>query len=154
MHLVQLTYIDTVVPTIRKPDPSKSEHFCTDFKWFLTKWQPFVWMVGLSDFRSHSKSGSFATQLLFEHLKSRLVQISDSRCSQLFSWLGESYPHWPLCCWLAFPPVLQNKNIYLFTIEELLSCFWTVEFFRGLLPLSCLWTTGFLGGWLNFWKVG
>ena len=33
-----------IVPTIRKPEPSKSRHFCTDFKWFLTKWRPFVWI--------------------------------------------------------------------------------------------------------------
>ena len=34
---------------------------------FLPRFQ----MVGLPDFRSHSKSGSFATQPLFNHLKSR-----------------------------------------------------------------------------------
>ena len=28
--------------TIRKPDHSKSGCFCPDFKWFLTKWLPFV----------------------------------------------------------------------------------------------------------------
>ena len=31
-----------IVPTIRKPDHSKSRRFCLDFKWFLTKWRPFV----------------------------------------------------------------------------------------------------------------
>ena len=31
-------------------------------------------MVGLTDFRSHSKSGPFATKPLFDHLKSRLVR--------------------------------------------------------------------------------
>ena len=31
-----------IVPTIRKPDHSKSRHYCPDFKWFLTKWRPFV----------------------------------------------------------------------------------------------------------------
>ena len=34
-------------------------------------------MVGLPDFRSHLKSGLFANQKMFDHLKSRLVQISD-----------------------------------------------------------------------------
>ena len=34
-------------------------------------------MVGLLDFRSHSKSGPFATQTPFDHSKSRLVRISD-----------------------------------------------------------------------------
>ena len=27
-----------------KPDYLKSLHFCQDFKWFLTKWHPFVWI--------------------------------------------------------------------------------------------------------------
>ena len=27
-----------IVPTIKKPDHSKSGCFCLDFKWFLTKW--------------------------------------------------------------------------------------------------------------------
>ena len=38
-------------------------------------------MVGLPDFRSHSKSGPFANQPLFDHSKSRLVQISDLYCT-------------------------------------------------------------------------
>ena len=37
-------------------------------------------MVGLPDFRSHSKSGPFATQPVFDHWKSRLVWISDPQC--------------------------------------------------------------------------
>ena len=41
-------------------------------------------MVGLPDFRSHSKSRPFATQPLFDHSKSRLVQISDLHCKYLF----------------------------------------------------------------------
>ena len=39
-----------------------------------------VQMARLTDFRSHSKSGPFATQPLFDHLKSRLVLISDAHC--------------------------------------------------------------------------
>ena len=31
-----------IVQTIQKPDHLKSGHFCSDFKCFLTKWQPFV----------------------------------------------------------------------------------------------------------------
>ena len=38
-------------------------------------------MVGLLDFRSHSKSRPFANQPLFDHLKSRLVQILDPHCT-------------------------------------------------------------------------
>ena len=26
------------------PNHSKTEHFCPDFIWFLTKWRPFVWI--------------------------------------------------------------------------------------------------------------
>ena len=37
-------------------------------------------MVGLLDFRSHSKSRPFANQLLFEHSKYGHVQISDPHC--------------------------------------------------------------------------
>ena len=34
-----------LVPNVRKPDHSKSKHFCLDFKWFLKKWQPFVRII-------------------------------------------------------------------------------------------------------------
>ena len=63
-----------IVPTIRKLDHSKSGHFCPDFKWFLTKWGPVVCYqtVGLPDFRSHLKSGPFATQPLFDHIQASL----------------------------------------------------------------------------------
>ena len=53
------------------------------FVWILNGfWQngshlSWFQMVGLPDFRSHSKSGPFATQLIFDHKKSRLVRISD-----------------------------------------------------------------------------
>ena len=33
-----------IVLTIWKRDLSKFGHFCTDFKWFLTKWWKFVWI--------------------------------------------------------------------------------------------------------------
>ena len=32
----------SIVPTIWKPDHSKSGHFCPNYKWFATRWQPFV----------------------------------------------------------------------------------------------------------------
>ena len=41
-------------------------------------------MVGLPDFRSHSKTTPFATQPLLDHLKSRLVRISDPHCNYLY----------------------------------------------------------------------
>ena len=55
-------------------------------KMVLTKWRPFVrisngWAYG---FHSHLKSRPFATQPLFNHSKSRLVQISDPHCSTYF----------------------------------------------------------------------
>ena len=40
-------------------------------------------MVGLQDFRFHSKSGPFSPQPLFDHSKYRLVQISDPHCMLL-----------------------------------------------------------------------
>ena len=43
-------------------------------------------VVGLPDFRSHSKSGPCATQPLFHHSKSRLVQISDPHCIQILDY--------------------------------------------------------------------
>ena len=69
-----------------------------DFKWFWTIQNPDVlaqisngfWrngnysskfqIVWLPNFRSHSKSRPFATQPLCDHLKSRLVRISDPHC--------------------------------------------------------------------------
>ena len=42
-------------------------------------------MVGLPDFRSHLKSEPCATQPPFDHLKFRLVQISDPHC--IFIWI-------------------------------------------------------------------
>ena len=50
-----------IVPTIQKPDHSKSGCYCPDF-------------------RSNSKSRPFATQPSFDHSKSRLGQISDPHC--------------------------------------------------------------------------
>ena len=69
-----------MVPSIWKMDHWKSRHFCLeDFKFFLNQngsllsWYQFV---VLADFRSHLKSGPFVDQPLFNHLKSRRVQIS------------------------------------------------------------------------------
>ena len=42
-------------------------------------------MVGLPDFRFHSKYRPFVTQLLFDHSKSRLILISDPHCITNFS---------------------------------------------------------------------
>ena len=61
---------------------------------FLSGFQMVIWqngchlsgfqMVGLPDFRSHSKSRSFPTQPLLDHLKSRLGWISDIQSSKKF----------------------------------------------------------------------
>ena len=69
------------VPTIWKPDLSKPRHICPDFKWFLTKWRPFVWIS--NGCVSHSKSRPFANQPFFDHLESRQVQISDPHCTHI-----------------------------------------------------------------------
>ena len=68
-----------LVPTIWKQAHSKFRHFCRDFKWFwqngdhLSRFQ----MVGLPDFRFHSKSRPLQPTPLFDHSESRLVLISD-----------------------------------------------------------------------------
>ena len=58
-----------IVPNIWKLDHPKYGHLCLVFKWFLTKWWPLsrFQMVGLLNFRSHSKS--------------RLVRILDPHSS-------------------------------------------------------------------------
>ena len=65
------------------PNHSKTGHFWPDFKWFWTKWRTFVRISNgwASVFQISSKSGPFATQPLFNHLKSRLVPISDPQWS-------------------------------------------------------------------------
>ena len=65
------------VPTIQKPDHTKSGWFCPDFKWFLTKWRPFV---RISNGWASGFQISFVTQPLFDHLKSKLGWISDPHC--------------------------------------------------------------------------
>ena len=119
-----------IVPTIQKCEHSKSGRFCPHFEWFwhngsqLSRFQ----MVGLLDFRSHWKSGPFATQPLFGHSKSRLVQISDPHCN----WISPTRKlkfvgNWtylyhlnnvpvlyldPLCGKTIFLPILQVKKLY------------------------------------------
>ena len=60
-----------------KSDRLKSGRFCPDIKWFLTKWQIFVW---ISDPIRNPDHLLHATQPLFDHSKSRLVRISDPHC--------------------------------------------------------------------------
>ena len=62
-----------IVPTIPKPDYA---NFLFGYK------MVFDIMVGLLDFRTHSKSRPFAIQPLFDHSKYRLVLISD--CHYMF----------------------------------------------------------------------
>ena len=68
--------IMAIVPIIWKTDDSKSRHFAQISYGF---WQngahlSGLKMVRLPEHRSHSKSGPIATQPLFDHTKSRLVQ--------------------------------------------------------------------------------
>ena len=75
-----------IAPTILKLNHSKFGRFCPDFKWFLSKCGNLsgFQMVGLPNFRSHSKSGPFETKPLINHSQSRLVLISDHHCSLIF----------------------------------------------------------------------
>ena len=63
-----------MVPNIRKLNHYKSGGFCSDFKWFLTKWPSFVRISNGwdSEFQIHLKSEPFSDQPLFDHLKSGL----------------------------------------------------------------------------------
>ena len=61
---------------IQKPGHAKTELFEIRNGAHLSGFQ----MVGLTDFRSRSKFTPFATQPLFDHLKFRLVWISDPQC--------------------------------------------------------------------------
>ena len=69
-----------IASTIQKPDQSKSRCFCWISNGFwqngsnLSRFQ----MVGLPDYRSHSKSRPFTTQPVLDHSKSRLGRISES----------------------------------------------------------------------------
>ena len=66
-----------IAPTIQKPGNSKSGHFCSDFKRFLTKWRP--------QFQIPFKIQTICNPTPFDHSKSRLVQISDPHCTLLFT---------------------------------------------------------------------
>ena len=67
-------------------------------------------MVGLPDFRSHSKSGPFSTQPLFYYWKSRLVRISDPPVVNLD----------PYCTFNMLTSYLFVANGALFATVELL----------------------------------
>ena len=63
-------------PNHSKTGPYEIQTFWLDFKWFLTKWQPFVqnsngWAW---DFRSHSKSITMLDPSYFQPVKIRLYQ--------------------------------------------------------------------------------
>ena len=60
----------------------KSGHFCLDFKCFMTKWWPFVWIPNgwASGFQIPFKIQTTCKPTIFDHSKSRLVRISDPHC--------------------------------------------------------------------------
>ena len=66
-----------------KTGPFKIRTKKSGFQMVKTRWRLVGFqMVGLPDFRSHSKSGPFTNQPLFDHLKSGQGRISDPHCSQ------------------------------------------------------------------------
>ena len=69
-----------IVPTIRKPDHSKSGCFCPDFKWFLTKWRPFVRISNgwASGFQMPFKIRTICNLTSFWPFK---IRISDPHCN-------------------------------------------------------------------------
>ena len=68
-------WVQDMVPTISNPDDFVriSNSFWQNSS-HLSRFQR-VWLL---DFRSHSKSGAFSNQPLFDHLKSKHVRISDT----------------------------------------------------------------------------
>ena len=76
-----------VVPTIEKLEHSKSGYFCLDFKWFMSKWQPFVRiLIGLaSKFQIPLEIQTICNLTFQDRSKSRLVQISDPYCTYVLS---------------------------------------------------------------------
>ena len=70
------------VPTIWKQDhpKSKSKSQISNGLWHNGSYCSGFQMVELPDLRCHSKSKTLVTQPLFDHLKSRLVWISDPHC--------------------------------------------------------------------------
>ena len=79
------SYIDGYDSNHLKPDLSKSEHFWTDFKWCLTKWQSFVQVSNCqtSVYQIPFFILTFAIQPLFEHLRSGRVWILDPHCTKI-----------------------------------------------------------------------
>ena len=71
-----------IVPTVRKPDHSKSDIFVQISNVFWQNGGCFTefQMVGLPDYRPHSKSIPFETQPLLDRSKSRLIWISATHC--------------------------------------------------------------------------
>ena len=66
-------------------------------------------MVGLPDFRSHSKSRPFATQPVLDHSKSRLGRISDPHCIQILT---------VLCFYFSFESSDAESDVLLSAEQE------------------------------------
>ena len=62
--------------------------FCLDFKWFLTRWQPFVPISNTwaSRFQIPFKIRIICNPTFFYHSKSRVVGISDPHCMLPMIW--------------------------------------------------------------------
>ena len=112
-----------IVPIIWKLDHSKSGCFCLDFKWFLTKSRPFVWITNgwASGFQIPFEFQTICNPTFFDHSKSRLVRISDSRCTLLVQ-----------CSLLCIAnevkftsKIFLKKSLILSSkLDNLLNCYW------------------------------
>ena len=88
-------------------------------------------MIGFQDLRSHSRSGPFANQPLFDHFKSKQVCISDPHCRrQCLTSLG---------CWTRAKHSVLTVSKYWFLAETPHGRRCTISVRRLLLPTQLTW---------------
>ena len=76
-------------------------------------------MVELPDFRSHSNFRPFATQTLFDHLKSRLARISDLHCTWFLFLMGHLNSPRPSFEWKAKKHISFSLVLFTFLMLKM-----------------------------------
>ena len=115
-----------IVSTIRKPDHSKSEHFCLDFQWLLTKQRPFVWISNdrASGFQIPFKIWTICKPTSFWPLK---IQTSPNFRSPLYfdQLLGTLHSK----CWSKYT-TKRSKPVLKTCHQPLISRTWNLNIWR------------------------